>query len=37
MQERVQQIGLAMRSRGRTLVAASQYRALMKMVDLLDV
>jgi protein-tyrosine phosphatase len=37
MRERVQQIGQAMRSGGRTLVAASQYRALMKMVDPVDI
>jgi protein-tyrosine-phosphatase len=37
MRERVQQIGLAMRSGGKTLVAASQYRALMKMVDPVDI
>jgi protein-tyrosine phosphatase len=37
MRERVQQIGQAMRSGGKVLVAASQYRPLIEMVDLLDV
>jgi protein-tyrosine-phosphatase len=33
MRERVQQIGQAMRSRGKVLVAASEYRPLIEMVD----
>ena len=33
MQERVQQIGLALRSTGNTLVAASQYLPLIETVD----
>jgi protein-tyrosine-phosphatase len=37
MRERVQQIGQAMRNRGKTLVAASQYRPLIQTVDPLDV
>jgi protein-tyrosine-phosphatase len=37
MRDKVQQIGLSMRSRGKALVAASRYRPLIEMVDLLDV
>jgi hypothetical protein len=33
MRERVQQIGLALRSPGNTLVAASQYLPLIETVD----
>ena len=36
MRERVQQIGLALRSEGRNLVAASEYLSLLKAVDLDD-
>jgi hypothetical protein len=37
MRERVQQIGLALRGGGDTLIAASRYRPLIEMVDPLDV
>jgi hypothetical protein len=33
MRERVQQIGLALRSEGNSLVAASQYLPLIETVD----
>jgi protein-tyrosine-phosphatase len=36
MRDRVQQIGEALRAGGESLVAASRYRALIEMVDLLD-
>jgi hypothetical protein len=37
MRERVQQIGLALRSGGKGLVAASQYRPLIQTVNPDDV
>jgi protein-tyrosine phosphatase len=37
MREQVQQIGQALRSGGKTLVAASQYRPLIQMIDPQDI